>query len=130
MSPTLFAQEMTEHAKEDFNRLARVWFDDETILQRREADGYTGHDTLIIGMQYANDLKLTLWIDEGVRGTPVAMAFQSDRKIIITPIYKKAKYYRKLSPEQIKLIFDEVFNNPQLIEVKQEADDRSNENLN
>lgn len=130
MSPMLFAQEMTEHTKEKFNRLARVWFEDETIMQRREGEGFTGHDILIIGMQYANDLKLTLWIDEGVRGTPVAMAFQTNRKIIITTIYKKARYHRKLSPEEIKLIFDEVFDNPQLIEVKDETDNKGNEYLN
>lgn len=117
MSPMLFAQEMAEQTKTKFNRLARVWFDDERIFQRREAGGFTGFDTLIIGQQYNNDLKLSLWVDEGVSGLPIAMAFQSDREVHLTPIYNRVKYARKLSEDEIKEIFELLFNNPQLLEI-------------
>ncbi|SEW24617.1 hypothetical protein SAMN05421841_1809 [Chryseobacterium wanjuense] len=129
-SPMLFAQDMAKLGDEKFNRLARVWFEDETIHQYWEGDGYTGHDTLIIGTQYKNDMHLGLWVDEGVRGVPVAMAFQSDKEAIITPVYKKKEYHKKLSEEQIQEIFNYLFDNTHLLEIRQDTDitDESNSN--
>lgn len=125
MSPMLFVQEVTKLIGEKFNRLARVWFEDETIHQRKEDGGYTGHDILIIGAQYSDDLKLTLWVDEGMGGVPVAMEFQSDGELIITPIYHNTQYHRKLSNEQIKEIFNHLFENPQLLKIKEKTDPAS-----
>jgi len=128
MSPFLFAQEMAKSEGENFNRLARLCCQDETVHQYRENGGFTGHDTLIIGTQYQNDLFLSLWIDEGVKGVPVAMAFQSHRDILITPIYYQKKYYRKLTEEQIQQIFDFLFDNPHLIEPQQKTDNKNTKN--
>jgi hypothetical protein len=125
MSPMLFAKEMSAHTETKFNRLARVWFDDEKIFQRREDGGFTGFDTLIIGQQYSNDLRLELWVDEGVGGMPVAIVFQSVKEINISPIYHQAKYARKLSKDQIKEIFEYVFNNPQLLAIPEEIEEAS-----
>jgi hypothetical protein len=124
MSPFLFAKEMTKYKEETFNRLARIRFTDESIFQNREEGGLTGHDILIIGSEIKNDLLLSLWIDEGVRGVPVAMAFQSEREIILTPIYQKKNYARKLSGEQIQEIFNYLFDHSEILTPTRENDIR------
>jgi hypothetical protein len=120
MSPLLFAQEVTTKLVKRLNMLARIWFNDEAIHQYREDGGFTGHDTLVIGTVLSNDLQLSLWVDEGVRGVPVAMAFGSDREITITPAYHKNNYHQNLSPQQIKEIFEYLFDNIHLLEPQQE----------
>ncbi|MDB5088599.1 MAG: hypothetical protein JWR09_2593 [Mucilaginibacter sp.] len=120
MSPTLFAKEMAQSAGFKYNRLARVWFEDDRINQCKEDGGLTGHDTLIIGAVYTNDVWLSLWVDSGVGGMPIAMAYQSDREIQITPVYKEAKYARKLTEQEIREIFDCVFLDTNQINIKQE----------
>lgn len=118
MSPTLFAKEMATQMEFKYNRLARVWFDDEEVFQVYEGgEGLTGHDTLIIACQYPNDLWVSLWVDSGVGGLPVAMGFQSDREVTITPIYERATYARKLTTEEIQEVFNHVFDNPQEIDI-------------
>lgn len=118
MSPFEFAIEVTKNNGDKFNRLARVWFNDDTIFQVYEGYGFTGHDTLIIANQYENDLWLSLWIDKGGGGLPVAMCFQSDMQLVVTPIYKKAKFKRKLSEEQILIVFKHIFETPHEIDIK------------
>lgn len=128
MSPMLFAKEVAEQEQIKFNRLARVWFEDERINQYREDGAYTGHDTLIIGCQYANDLWLSLWVDLGTGGIPVAMCYQSDRKTVCTPVYAKMRYAVKLRHEQITEIFGYVFSNPETIAIKNEQELINDEN--
>lgn len=118
MSPMLFAKEMAQQHKFKFNRLARVWFENERINQCREDGGYTGHDTLIIGCRYCNDMWLSLWVDSSTGGVPVAIRFQSNKETIHTPVYDKTRYAKKLSHEQICKIFDYVFNNPEAIAIE------------
>ncbi|HZY37396.1 MAG TPA: hypothetical protein VFE53_12140 [Mucilaginibacter sp.] len=120
MSPMLFAKEMALSADFKFNRLARVWFDDERINQKREDGGLTGHDTLIIGTVYKNDVWLSLWVDLGVGGMPIAMVYQSDNEVEITPVYLQEKYTRNLSASEIGEIFNFVFSNINQINIKQE----------
>lgn len=119
MSPMLFAKEMAQSADFTFNRLARVWFSDETIHQKREDGGYTGHDTLIIGTVYENDLWLSLWVDTGTGGMPVAMAYQSDREVEITPVYLGEQYAGCLTASQIAEIFNLIFSDINLIAIKE-----------
>jgi hypothetical protein len=95
MSPVLFAKEMAAQTETKYNRLARVWFEDDQILQEMEEDGLTGYDTLLVGCQYKTDLLLCLWIDRGTGGLPVAMGYQSDGEILLTPIYEKSDFARK-----------------------------------
>lgn len=121
MSPFLFAQEMAAKTESKFNRLARISFEDESIFQHFEAGGYTGHDILIIGSQHTNDLRLELWIDMGVNGVPVAMTYQSDREVLLTPVYKASCFERNLTEEEIKEIFSFIFANPELIEIKKQS---------
>lgn len=120
MSPLLFAKEVAQQQQVKFNRLARVGFEDERIHQYREDGGYTGHDTLIIGTQYGNDLWLSLWVDSGTGVIPVAMCYQSDRQIVYTPIYSKKSFAAKLNAEQIGKIFNHIFSNPETIAIEKE----------
>jgi hypothetical protein len=117
MSPLLFAGEMAAQTETKYNRLARVWFDDEQILQEMEADGLTGYDTLLVGCQYKTDLLLCLWIDRGIGGLPVAMGYQSDGEILLTPIYEKSAFARKLTVAEIRQVFEHVFTHPECLAV-------------
>jgi hypothetical protein len=120
MSPTLFAKEMAQHVGFKYNRLARVWFADERINQCREDGGLTGHDTLLIGTVYSNDLWLSLWVDSGAGGTPVAMAYRSDGEVQVTPVYEEAHFARKLTVAEISEVFQSVFGDPAQLNVKHE----------
>jgi hypothetical protein len=119
MSPLLFAEEISKNTGLKFNRLARVWFEDETINQNKEEVLYTGHDTIIIGHDILNDLMLSLWVDIGIGGIPIAMVFRSDREILMTKIYQNEPYERKLTEKEIRLIFEFVFSNPDCLGIHQ-----------
>jgi hypothetical protein len=121
MSPMLFAKEMAKSVGFKYNRLARVWFDDERINQCKEDGGLTGHDNLIIGAVYENDVWLSLWVDSGVGGMPVAMAYRADKEVEITPVYRKAKYARKLTGQEIQEVFNLVFLDINQINIKEET---------
>ena len=120
MSPMLFAKEMAQSVGFKYNRLARVWCDDERINQKYEDGGLTGHDTLIIGAIYENDVWLSLWVDTGTGGMPVSMAYQSDKDIEFTPVYKKERYAKRLSEADVKKIFDGIFSDPTQLNIKEE----------
>lgn len=121
MSPVLFAQEMARKQEMTFNRLVRVSFHDGEINNIYE-DGYkrglTGHDTLVIGRKWENEFMLQMWTDEGCNGIMIAGAFQSDGEIIMTPIYGKRQYEKKLSPENVKEIFEAIWDNPAKFEIR------------
>ena len=119
MSPFLFAKEMAERTGVQFNRLARVLFADESVNQIKEDVLYTGHDSLIIGHDILNDLMLSLWVDFGVGGVPVAIVFRFDWEILITKIYQNQPYERKLTEEEVRQIFDFVFSNPDSLGIHQ-----------
>jgi hypothetical protein len=120
MSPTLFAKEMAQSMGLKYNRLARIWCDDERINQHYEDGGLTGHDTLIIGTIYSNDVWLSLWVDTGTAGTPIAMGFQSDTEVDFTAVYKKERYAKSLSEAEVKEIFNSIFSDPTQLNIKQE----------
>ncbi|WP_157544047.1 hypothetical protein [Mucilaginibacter paludis] len=118
MSPMEFAKEIALQVGFKFNRLARLWFADERINQCREDGGLTGHDTLIIGTVYKNDIWLSLWVDTGVGGVAVAMAYCSDGSIDFTDLYREQRYVCKLSQKQVTDIFQSIFNDPTQINIK------------
>ncbi|QEM07883.1 hypothetical protein DIU31_031890 [Mucilaginibacter rubeus] len=118
MSPMEFAKEVAQQVGFKFNRLARLWFADERINQRHEDGGLTGHDTLIIGTVYTNDIWLSLWVDSGVGAVAIAMAYRSDGSIDFTDLYRQQHYVCKLSRQQVKDIFQSVFDDPTQINIK------------
>jgi hypothetical protein len=118
MSPVLFAKEMATQTKIKYNRLARVWFDDEQLLQEVEDGGLTGYDCLILACAYQDDLLLCLWVDRGVGGLPVAMSYQSDREILLTTIYNESDFARKLTIPEIRVLFEHVFTYPECLAIR------------
>ena len=121
MSPMLFAEEVTHSLGLKFNRLVRLWFEDECINQRREDGGLTGLDTLLVGTMYENDLLVTLWVDLGTGGVPVAMGYLSDKEVLFTEAYKKERFAKKLTHKEVLQIFDSVFADVKQLEVKEEG---------
>lgn len=119
MSPMLFAEEMAKSTGIKFNRLARLWFDEERINQNYEDGGLTGFDTLIIGTLHENDLLITLWVDTGTGGIPVAMAYQSDKEVLTTQVYSHATFAKKLSDTDIQQIYDSVFSDTSQLDIKE-----------
>lgn len=117
MSPMLFAKEMSILTGTKFNRLARIRISDERILQIRENDELTGYDHLLIGRQYDNDLFLSIWVDMGTSGLPVAMRYQSDAACIVTPIYKATNFLFEPAEEEFEAVFNYVFANPGCIAI-------------
>ena len=120
MSPMLFAKEMAQSADFKYNRLVRLWFDDERINQKYEDGGLTGHDTLIIGAIYENDVWLSLWVDTGTGGMPIAMAYKSDNEVQFTPVYKNERYAKSLSETDVKEIFDCIFSDTTQLNIKED----------
>jgi hypothetical protein len=118
MSPMLFASEMAKQVRFKYNRLARVRFGDEKIFQEWEDGGLTGYDTLIIATRYEGDLFVSLWIDTGVGGMPVASSFMSDRELIITPFYQRTAFARKLTDQELTRLFDHIFANPEVLDIQ------------
>jgi len=118
MSPMLFAEEMAKSSGVKFNRLARLWFDDDRINQCHEDGGLTGHDTLLIGTMYDNDFLLTLWVDLGTSGVPIAMAYLSDKDIQFTEVYPKHHFARKLTEAEVKEVFEAVFADLSQLDIK------------
>jgi hypothetical protein len=119
ISPFLFAMEAAKGYAFKFNRLARVWFGDDSVLQTCEYTEMTGYDHLIIGCQDADDLWLSFWVDRGTNSLPVAMGFQSDGEIIFTPVYQEAEFLIKPTDEDIKAIFDHISGRPDCIAIQQ-----------
>jgi hypothetical protein len=119
-SRTQFAVEMSAESGDHFNRIARISFEDEAILQCVKDSGCTGHDLLILGEESEDDLMVTLWVDLGSGGLPIAMALQSDRVLTITPIYERHNFARRLTRPEIEQVFDHVFDHPELLAIKDE----------
>jgi hypothetical protein len=121
MSPMLFAEEMAKSNNTKFNRLARLWFDDERINQRYEDGGLTGFDTLIIGTVYDNDTLVTLWVDLGTGGIPIAMGYLSDKEVLFTQVYQKEKFAKKLAEAEVQQIFESVFANGSQLDIREDG---------
>lgn len=120
MSPMLFAEEMAKSSGTKFNRLARLWFDDDRINQNYEDGGMTGFDTLIIGTVYDNDLLVTLWVDLGTSGIPIAMGYLSDKDVQFTQVYPKTKFARSLTEAEVREIFASVYADPSQLNIREE----------
>ena len=113
LSPVAFAQEMTDALGDRLHGLCRVRFDDECIHNSKNESTY--YDTLVIYEHTGKIDKLTMWIDTGTSGIPVALMWNGDDELIVTPAYRNDDAINKLSDEHIKEIFKTIFNNIGLI---------------
>jgi hypothetical protein len=116
MSPMGFAMEISERLHKPFNILARVWFDDPDILQQNDYGEHTGFDHLIIGYLDEKEFWLTFWLDRHA-GLPIGIAFGSDRKVWLSTAYRKAKFIKRLSPQEVEEVFQHVFDHPEEIPI-------------
>lgn len=116
MSPVSFMKSASEYMGEQYNRLARVRFDNVEVHQIHEqGEELTGHDTLIMGQKFANDFHLTMWVDMGTKMLPVAQVFENDMDLVVTPIYRQQEIHQ-LSDEEILEAFKEALQNPEFVE--------------
>lgn len=117
MSPVIMAQNVCKQLDVRFNRLARVHFSENDTHQYLEGAAYTAHDNLIIGRIYKNDIWLSLWVDQGISAVPVAMILKSENIVMPSEIYKKQRYSKTLSIEEMGALFQTIFDNPSLMDV-------------
>jgi hypothetical protein len=118
MSPMLFARDVAKAAGFKFNRLARIHFVDPEVLQNNEEGRPTAYDTVIIACKYPNDLYLSLWVDTGTAGIPVAECYQSDGVVMPTEVYEnEGNFLRKLTTGELREVFDFIFRNPAVLDL-------------
>ncbi|MCF3109585.1 hypothetical protein LL912_12460 [Niabella sp. CC-SYL272] len=116
MAPMLFASETMDQLGLSYNRLARIWFEDENIFQKYEGESLTSHDILVIGKQFRSGLWISLWIDEGVQGIPVATAFKGEA-VAVSDRYLEMDYARTLTVTEIETIFAHIFENTDELDI-------------
>lgn len=108
MSPVMFLNIIQDEFGFFANGFCRVWFDNPEYNNWYEEPGkrcLTGCDTVIITQKCGDDIQFMMFVDEGHEGRPVAMMMKSDLEVIITPVYQKKAYEKKLNAGQIKEIF-------------------------
>jgi len=115
-SPMGFAMEISERLHKPFNILARVWFEDDDILQQNEEGEHTGYDHLFIGYQDEKEYWLTLWVSRHA-GLPVGIAFRTDRKVWTSSAYRKSTFTKKLNSQEVEEVFQYVFDHPEEIPI-------------
>jgi len=113
-----FAREMSLLSGNHFNRIGRIVFDDADVLQDDSSDRGPMYEHFVLVTESDDDLVVSIWMKIDSDGLPVAMALRSDRKVRITPIYKRSPFRRKLTQAEITLILDHVFEHPELIAIK------------
>jgi hypothetical protein len=114
----LFASKMAEYeGMPDCNRLARLTFDDITV-NKAFAGAVTMDETLVLGYEGWNDSMLHLCIRSGISAVRIATGSFPSREIVMYDDYKEAILLNKLSEKQIEEIFNELWNNMDLIQPK------------
>jgi len=112
LSPMMFAQDMTKQLGIEFSGLCRIWFDDR-LLQAKDED--TGFDSVVILSEYNNTIILSMFLDMGVRGLPIAYLEKEENSIDFSPAYREETNLYKPSDETIKEVFDSILNDMSLI---------------
>ena len=100
----------------NFNKIARVHFNDANTLQAAGFIKDAEHDIFILGTESTDDLMVSLWIDLGYGGLPVATEYQSTREVILTPVYQNRSFRRKPSAEELTSLFQYVFDHPEILD--------------
>lgn len=117
-APKKFADDMLAHSPYECNRLAKITFADNRIMQRNEGEDLTAFDHYLIGYQNENGLWLSLWVDEGKGGIAAAMCFEFTRIVRMSPLYHQSAYIVKPCRNEFLEFFNHVFANQHLIAIK------------
>ena len=112
----LFARRMAEYeGMPNCNRLARLIFTDDTVHQAL-AGAVSLDETLVLGYEGWSDSVLHLCIRSGRNAVRIATGSFPSREIVMYEEYGEAILLNKLSEKQIEEIFNELWNNMDLIQ--------------
>lgn len=112
LSPMMFAQDVMEQLQIRFDGLCRVCFDD-NLLQAK--DEPTGYDTVMVLSEYENIFILTMLLDMGAGGFPIAYFEQKENKVVFSEIYQEEQNLFKPKNKEIKEVFNLILNDMSLI---------------
>lgn len=114
----MFARKMAEfEGMPNCNRLARLIFTDDRV--NKEIMGAVSLDeTLVLGYEGWNNSVLHLCIRSGKTAVRIATASFPSQEIVIYEDYREAILLNKLSKRQIEEIFNDLWNNMDLIQPK------------
>ncbi|KQT29560.1 hypothetical protein ASG22_19745 [Chryseobacterium sp. Leaf405] len=114
----LFARKMAEYeGMPNCNRLAQLIFNDRTV-NKALAGAVPLDETLVLGYEGWNDSILHLSIRSGRNAVRIATGRFPGLDIEMYKDYKEAILLNKLSEKQIEEIFNELWNNMDLIQPK------------
>lgn len=119
MSPMIFAQEIAEQVEIRLCGISRVWWENERTLQYK--DEHSGLDTLVIYEKYPDNDVLYLFLDTGVNGLPIAFCDKAGGEIIFTPVYLEDTRFIHPTDDEVKQVFDTIFEDMSLIVPKEEV---------
>lgn len=107
MSPTMAAKEFSKSIGIKMNHLARVWFNDDRMLQEYDGgEGLTAYDHLIIVNVYKNTIEMAFIVDMGYACMPIAIYYSNDQKVITSPVYRGSNFALKITDEQLSEMFN------------------------
>lgn len=112
----MFARKMAEYEGiENCNRLAKLSFEDDTV--NKALSGAVAMDeTLILGHEGWSDSTLLLCIRSGRNAVRIATGSFPSREIIMYDDYRNGILLNKLSEKKIEAVFNELWNNMDLIQ--------------
>ncbi|WES98268.1 hypothetical protein P2W68_01335 [Chryseobacterium arthrosphaerae] len=114
----LFAKKMTEYeGMPNCNRLAKLSFADD-FVNMAVAGAVPLDETLVLGYEGWSDSVFHLCIRSGKTAIRMAMGSFPSREIIMSDDYSNAVLLNKLSEEQVKEVFDFIWNNMDVIQPK------------
>jgi len=114
----LFAKKMAEHEGiSNCNRLAKLSFADESV-NKAVAGAVSLNETLVLGYEGWSDCVFHLCIRSERTAIRMATGSFPSREIVMYEDYSNAVLLDKLSEEQIKEVFDFVWNNMDLMQPK------------
>lgn len=127
-APVMLAQAMAEQNpvfKGKFYGLLRVHIGDyqtgnDYLEIFEKGEGLSSHDHVVMLHRFSNTDVIQFYNDEGHIGVPIALGISNKRSVTITKTYrqKKDKYVKSLSDEDIKELFNYLFDNINLFDVK------------
>jgi hypothetical protein len=102
-------------------RIAKVLFPEQYKGTFQFPEGWNDkpNEILIIGHQLENDTYLSLWVDTGSSGIPIASLWRSDMYLATTQSYRTVKFLQSLTEAEIREIFEFILDHPETIAPKQ-----------
>ena len=110
MGPVLFANIMAKETKIGYAQILRIFLAQEVhnYYENKGKKSLTGFDTVVFVTRFADETFLfRLYIDMDGEAMPVAIKFSNENEVVVTPIYQKANFEKKLSAEELTTLFEE-----------------------